>query len=192
VVKCPAVQLVHDGLPVEPWYCPLLHVSQSESPCALYMPAGHSLQCVAPVATPVPSMSELEVVVKCPAAQLAHVVSAVVEHAVVAYWPEPHVEHCEHIVLPPPAHGELVYWPAPHEVHGEQAAAAEATHGVAMYCPVLHTAPHCVHVASHRLSGPRPCSTRLYCRPAATIAFPVPSDAIIVGELRLDVSPCPS
>ena len=81
----PPAQAMHDNCPAELWYCPLLHVSQSESPCALYMPVGHSLQCVAPVATPVPSMSELEVVVKCPAAQLAHVVSAVVEHAVVAY-----------------------------------------------------------------------------------------------------------
>ena len=60
----PPAQTMHDDCPAEPWYCPLLHASQSESPCALYLPVGQSLQCVAPVATPVPSLSELELVAK--------------------------------------------------------------------------------------------------------------------------------
>ena len=39
----------------------------------LYLPAGQSLQCVAPVGTPLPSVSVLELAVKCPA---VHVLQA--------------------------------------------------------------------------------------------------------------------
>jgi len=107
-----------DVAPAAP-YLPHMQFSQVESPFELYLPAGQSLQCVAPFATPLPSLSLLEVAVKCPAGQLAHVVSAHSEHASLAYWPAPQVEHCVHRALPPPTHAELVYWPAPHVVHGE-------------------------------------------------------------------------
>ena len=58
-------------------YLPALQFSQVESPFELYLPAGQSLQCVAPsslikLATPVPSLSLLELVVKCPALQVLH------------------------------------------------------------------------------------------------------------------------
>jgi len=58
-------------------YLPALQFSQVESPYELYLPAGQSLQCVAPsslikLATPVPSLSLLELVVKCPALQVLH------------------------------------------------------------------------------------------------------------------------
>ena len=51
------------------------HVSQVESPCALNFPAGQPLQCVASVETPDPSLSPLDVVVKCPAEHVSQLES---------------------------------------------------------------------------------------------------------------------
>ena len=112
-----------------------MQFSQLESPFELYLPDGQSLQCVAPVATPTPSLSLLELVVKCPAAQLVHVVSAHSEHAVVAYWPALQVEHCKHTPSAKSLHisVELRYWPAPHEVHGVHATARSVSHGAVRY-----------------------------------------------------------
>ena len=53
-------------------YLPALQFSQVESPYELNLPAGQSLQYLAPSATPVPSLSLLELVVKCPALQVLH------------------------------------------------------------------------------------------------------------------------
>ena len=47
--------------------CPAAHTSQPESLYALYIPAGQSLQWLAPVDTPLPSLSLLDAAVKWPA-----------------------------------------------------------------------------------------------------------------------------
>ena len=51
---------------------PALHVSQVLSPDGLYLPAGQALQCEAPTAMPLPSVSVLVLAVKFPAPQEEH------------------------------------------------------------------------------------------------------------------------
>ena len=72
VVKCPALQVLHDDPPVFVWYFPGTQGLQVWSLSGLDQPAGQSLQYLAPSATPVPSLSLLELVVKCPALQVLH------------------------------------------------------------------------------------------------------------------------
>jgi hypothetical protein len=76
VVKWPAVQVAQVDCPSKGWYAPAEQLMQLVRPPVgrlwqgymahppLYMPNGQALQCVAPVDTPDPSESELELVVK--------------------------------------------------------------------------------------------------------------------------------
>ena len=72
----PAAQFMEVQLLAPAWEVwPVGQLSQLQSPCALYLPAGHARQYLPPVVTPEPSLSSLVEVVKYPAPHVSQLLS---------------------------------------------------------------------------------------------------------------------